>query len=119
MPWVNGGCHVVRLESLADVGLMDERMVQFGSDSDWCYAARAAGWEVWYCAEAEGVHEMSLSLGITGPALERCRRDMAVWAEKWLRSPHYERLAASAWPADPWGDLRRAALGLALGGRPA
>jgi GT2 family glycosyltransferase len=110
MPWVNGGCMVVRLAAVRDFGLMDERMVQFGSDSDWCYAARVAGWEVWYCAEAECVHEMELSRNLSGWALDTFERDMAYWAEKWLHSPLYPLLANTVLPAPGWPSILHAAL---------
>jgi GT2 family glycosyltransferase len=112
MPWVNGGCMVVRLEAIADFGLMDERMVQFGSDSDWCYAARVKGWEVWYCAEAECVHEMQLSRGLSGPALATFQGDMAHWAQKWLGSPLYSLLAHTVLPAPGWPSILHGALAM-------
>jgi GT2 family glycosyltransferase len=110
MPWVNGGCMVVRLEAIADVGLMDEAMFQFGSDSDWCYSARLRGWEVWYCAAAECVHEMELSRGLAGGALEIFQRDIAYWAEKWLGSPLYPWLERTVLPAPGWPSILHAAV---------
>jgi GT2 family glycosyltransferase len=115
MPWVNGACMVVRLDAIADFGLMDAAMFQFGSDSDWCYAARVAGWEVWYCATAECVHEMTMSRELSGEPLEFFRRDMAYWKEKWLGSPLYPLLEKTVLPAPGWRSILHGAMAAARG----
>jgi GT2 family glycosyltransferase len=59
--WVNGAVMGVRLEAVVEFGLMDERMYLVGSDADWCFTARLRGWEVWYCAEVEVLHDGGIS----------------------------------------------------------
>jgi GT2 family glycosyltransferase len=115
MPWVNGACHVVRVEALPQIGMMDASMFQFGSDSDWCYTARVRGWEVWYCAEAECVHEMTMSSALAGEPLEMFRRDMEVWKAKWLESPLYPLLAQTVLPAPGWPSILHGAIATARG----
>jgi GT2 family glycosyltransferase len=58
--WINGAIMFARVSAFLDIGLMDENMLMLGSDSDWCYTARARKWEVWYCADAEVVHEAGI-----------------------------------------------------------
>jgi GT2 family glycosyltransferase len=94
MPWVNGAVVVARTEALLDFGVMDENMFLFGSDSDWCYTARARNWEVWYCAEAECIHEVGASQNPTVETTMHFQRDMAYWQEKWLAGGLYRRLNA-------------------------
>ncbi|NTX06099.1 glycosyltransferase family 2 protein [Myxococcus sp. CA040A] len=69
--WVLGACIVVREETLAEVGLLDEVMSPLGNteDTDWCVRARKAGWEVAFCPEAVITHLTSRSFrpSATGP----------------------------------------------------
>ena len=55
--WCNGACMILRVNMIREIGLMDENLRFIGSDSDYCFTARARGWEVWRCASALGVHE--------------------------------------------------------------
>lgn len=54
--YVTGACFLMRREALDEVGLLDERFFMYFEETDWCWRARQAGWEVWYCAEAEVAH---------------------------------------------------------------
>lgn len=93
MPWVNGAAMFVRTEAFIEFGMMDANMVLFGSDSDWCYTARARGWEVWYCAEAECTHEGGESWLHSSAEIDGVlRRDMQFWRDKWVGSALFERL---------------------------
>ncbi len=51
--WANGACLAVRREILDDVGLLDESLLIYGEETDWCYRIRKAGWKVYYLP---GVH---------------------------------------------------------------
>ena len=93
MPWVNGACMVARLEAVVEFGLMDANMRMVGSDSDWCFTARARGWEVWYCADAEAAHEVGISARMPPPDIFAvCRADMVYWRDKWVGTALYARL---------------------------
>jgi len=93
MPWVNGAVMCVRMEAVVDFGLMDHNMFLIGSDSDWCYTARQRGWEVWYCAECEVIHEGGVTVGPPRLDLQPVMiRDMTYWRDKWLGTRLYERL---------------------------
>ena len=45
---VSGCCLMARRELIADIGLLDEDLKQWGEDIEWCVRAKKAGWEVWY-----------------------------------------------------------------------
>jgi GT2 family glycosyltransferase len=93
MPWVNGAILAARLEAVTEFGLMDENMFLIGSDSDWCYTARLRGWEVWYCAEVEVIHEGGVTCGPPPPELHPVFfRDMTYWRDKWVGTKLFERL---------------------------
>ena len=91
MPWVNGAALAVRLESLYDIGVMDENYFLFCSDADWCYTARARGWEVWYCATADCIHETGVSTHLTAATQKYLPRDQAYWCTKWAGSELHRR----------------------------
>jgi GT2 family glycosyltransferase len=100
-PWVNGACIMARMEAVVEIGLMDENMLMLGSDSDWCYTARARGWEVWYCAAAQCLHEVGVSNRGGSPELMKIfRADMLYWRDKWLGSALFGRLATEFMIAD-------------------
>jgi GT2 family glycosyltransferase len=93
MPWVNGAVMAVRLAAITDFGVMDHNMFLVGSDSDWCYTARQRGWEVWYCAECEVIHEGGVTVGAPRPELQPVMvRDMTYWRDKWVGTRLYEKL---------------------------
>jgi GT2 family glycosyltransferase len=96
VPWVNGAAMFARMSALRDIGFMDPNFVMIGSDSDWCYTARARGWEVWYCAAAVAVHEMGVSFAGANPAMKKVfESDQNWWRMKWI-SGLYRQLAGNA-----------------------
>jgi len=92
MPWVNGAIIFCRMEAVIEIGLMDEGMLMIGSDSDWCYTARARNWEVWYVAEAEVIHEAGVSSKPTAAMQPIFTNDMNYWRDKWIGSGLHARL---------------------------
>jgi GT2 family glycosyltransferase len=91
--WVNGACIFARIEAVLDFGLMDENMLMLGSDSDWCFSARARNWEVWYAAEAHCLHEVGVSNRGGSPELIKIfQNDMGYFRDKWVGSGLYARL---------------------------
>jgi GT2 family glycosyltransferase len=61
--WLQGACLLVRRAAADEVGLLDEAFFLFSEETDWLYRFRAAGWETWFCAEAEVVHVGAASHG--------------------------------------------------------
>jgi GT2 family glycosyltransferase len=91
VPWANFACVCIRGQTLLQCGLLDESMRMFGSDSDYGYTARSRGWECWYCAEAEVIHEGGASASELN---ERdMRYDMTKWRDKWLGAEIFKNLS--------------------------
>lgn len=93
VPWVNGACMIVRLEALQEFGLMDETMKMFASDADWSYTARARGWETWYIADAECVHEQGVSQTMDPKMQKVFEMDMLAFRAKWVDGDLYRDLS--------------------------
>jgi GT2 family glycosyltransferase len=93
MPWVNGAAIFARMSAVLEFGLMDENMIMVGSDSDWCYTARMRGWEVWYCADAEAIHEGGITTGQRSQEMQNIfTSDMTWWKNKWVGTALFNRL---------------------------
>jgi GT2 family glycosyltransferase len=58
-PIIDGGCIIVRRQVLQVVGLLDPYIPQGPDDYDWCFRARAHGFEVWFVAESQVLHRSS------------------------------------------------------------
>lgn len=93
VPWVNGACMIVRLEAIFEFGLMDESMKMFCSDADWSYTARARGWECWYIAEAECVHEQGASKSRDDAMQKLFEADSIYFRDKWMTGELYKDLS--------------------------
>jgi len=53
---LSGACMMVRRETIAQIGLMDEQFFLFAEDTDWCYRMRENGWKIYLNADAEIIH---------------------------------------------------------------
>jgi N-acetylglucosaminyl-diphospho-decaprenol L-rhamnosyltransferase len=51
-----GALMCVRRAAIDDVGLFDEGYFMYAEEVDWCLRFKRAGWEVWHCPDAVGVH---------------------------------------------------------------
>lgn len=63
--WVTGACLLIRKETIADIGLMDERFFLYFEDIDWCVRARSAGWIVLFTPELDLLHLGGSSAALT------------------------------------------------------
>jgi N-acetylglucosaminyl-diphospho-decaprenol L-rhamnosyltransferase len=61
--WVMGACMLVRRAAVDAAGPLDEDFFLFAEETDWCYRLREAGWQVWFCPDAEVVHVGGASHG--------------------------------------------------------
>jgi len=61
--WVMGSCLLVRREALRRIGSFDEDFFLFSEETDWCFRAREAGWQIWFDPGAECVHVGGASHG--------------------------------------------------------
>jgi GT2 family glycosyltransferase len=81
-PRLSGSCLLIRRETLAAAGLLDERFGPGGlADDDYCLRVRQAGWRL-LLAEEVYVHDD----GGEVPAAALRRRSRALLAEKWSRN---------------------------------
>ena len=53
---VVGAFMLIRAEVLDQIGLLDERYFMYAEDLDFCYRAKAEGWQVWYNANVTVLH---------------------------------------------------------------
>ncbi|MDH3201710.1 MAG: glycosyltransferase family 2 protein [Myxococcales bacterium] len=79
--WVPGAAMIVRREVFDDVGLMDEHYFLYYEETDFCQAAKRAGWSCWYVPEARVLHIAGQSTGVTAPG-----RQPAALPEYWFES---------------------------------
>lgn len=51
-----GAFMMIRQETIAQVGVLDETFFMYGEDIDWCYRIKEAGWEIHYYPETFIIH---------------------------------------------------------------
>jgi N-acetylglucosaminyl-diphospho-decaprenol L-rhamnosyltransferase len=54
--FAKAACFLIRREAFDEVGPFDEAFFLFSEETDWCYRARAAGWQTLFFPDAEAVH---------------------------------------------------------------
>jgi tetratricopeptide (TPR) repeat protein len=92
--WCNGACMMLRKEMVQEIGLLDKNFTFIGSDSDYCFAARSRGWQIWTIAAARGVHEHGASGLSEDMGIEILKiKDMLYFGSKWLTADLYKQLA--------------------------
>lgn len=77
--WVNFASVMFKREMFNEIGPLDENMFLVYSDSDYCYVARKAGWEVWYEPNSRVYHRLNASKSVS----EWHRKDMMAYMKKW------------------------------------
>lgn len=60
VPWVTGGCFLVRRDCFQQVGGLDENYFLYYEDVDFCQRARDAGWSIWYEPALQVTHHFPL-----------------------------------------------------------
>jgi len=46
--WLSGACLLLRRAAVQAIGGLCEELIFYGEDTEWCFRARRAGFEVWY-----------------------------------------------------------------------
>jgi GT2 family glycosyltransferase len=54
--WASFSVVALQRAMLRRIGLLDERLFNICSDSDYCYRARSRGWQIWYEARSTWAH---------------------------------------------------------------
>lgn len=102
--WVSGASMMVRRKVFEDAGLMDDAYFLYFEETDFCLAARRAGWTCWYVPDACIMHIAGQSTGVTASDTGR-RRLPRYWFESRRRffvknyGRGYAALADFAWLA--------------------
>lgn len=60
VPWVTGGCLLVKRACFEQLGGLDERFFLYYEDVDFCQRAREKGWSVWYDPSVRVTHHWPL-----------------------------------------------------------
>lgn len=115
---VPGSCMLVRRDAVADVGVLNERLVMYFTEDDWCLRMTRAGWQVAYAPIGRVVHDESASVRTRQRAMRRLYfRDMV----EYVRAHHGRgraRLLFALSEPTRWAlDLAQALRSLRDGGR--
>jgi len=57
----SGACLLARMETIRQVGILDEKFFLSSEDVDWCYRVKKAGWKIVYVPKAKMTHFVSKS----------------------------------------------------------
>jgi N-acetylglucosaminyl-diphospho-decaprenol L-rhamnosyltransferase len=76
--WVVGACVMMRKVAIEQVGGFDEDYFMYSEEVDWCFRAKAAGWDVWYTPVAEVTHHHGKSSEQDPLARERRFQDSKI-----------------------------------------
>jgi N-acetylglucosaminyl-diphospho-decaprenol L-rhamnosyltransferase len=74
VPWVTGGCLLVRRDCFEQLGGMDENFFLYYEDVDFCRRAQRAGWSVWYEPALQVTHHFPLHARKVPPPLRLVTR---------------------------------------------
>jgi N-acetylglucosaminyl-diphospho-decaprenol L-rhamnosyltransferase len=59
--WVDGCCLLIRASTVKEIGLLDEQYFLYAEELDWCFQARACGWQVYAVPPVTIVHYLGQS----------------------------------------------------------
>ncbi|MEW6585276.1 MAG: glycosyltransferase family 2 protein [Nitrospirota bacterium] len=54
--WMMGACHIIRRETLEDIGELDEGFFYLYEDVEYCWRARKKGWDILYIPQSAIIH---------------------------------------------------------------
>ncbi len=96
--WVTGASFVISALCLQEIGLLDERFYNCASDSDYCYRARYAGFEVVYLP-VPILHGVGGGTDAPKPqAAEIVHDDAEQFAKKWITGKVFAELDFESLP---------------------
>lgn len=72
--WTWGTALIARREAVEQVGPLSESFYMYGEDLEWSLRMRKAGWEIWFCPDAEVIHYGGRSAAVQWQEVERGRR---------------------------------------------
>jgi len=95
--WVTGASLVITRACAREVGLMDSHMVNYYSDSDYCYRARYAKHQVVYIP-VEVKHQIGQSSNPSKDQERVMKGDMLVFYSKWITGKAFSDLNMEVLP---------------------
>lgn len=95
--WVTGASMAISSGCLMEVGLLDEKMVNYGSDSDFCYRARYCGYRVVYLP-IPVLHKIGQSQNPSEAQQRVLKSDMLQFHSKWLIGKTFHDLDTEIFP---------------------
>jgi N-acetylglucosaminyl-diphospho-decaprenol L-rhamnosyltransferase len=118
VPWVTGGCFLVRRDCFEELGGLDEQFFLYYEDVDFCQRARQAGWSVWYEPSLSATHHFPLHSRKVPPPLRLITRHALLtyaqkhwssWQTKLLAGVIFTEAKARQFLAQRRGDPRASA----------
>ena len=87
VPWVTGGCFLIRRDCFEQLQGLDESYFLYYEDVDFCLRARKAGWTVWYDPSLKVTHHFPLhNRRVPAPMRLVTRHALLTYAQKhWKR----------------------------------
>jgi GT2 family glycosyltransferase len=96
--WLPGASLLVRREVFQAIGLMDEGYFLYFEETDFCLAARRAGWQTWHVPHSVVLHLVGQSTQVSGHHAAKNRRP-AYWFESrrryWVKNHGWLYAAAT------------------------
>ena len=89
-----GACLLVRKTAMDEVGFFDERYFFFFEETDWAYAMRRAGWEVFHVPSARIFHLQGQSIGANVRSRIEFYRSRYQYFRKWHGDLYYRTACA-------------------------
>lgn len=96
--WLPGASLLVRREVFETIGLMDEGYFLYFEETDFCLAARRAGWQTWHVPQSVVLHLVGQSTQVSGQHAA-VRRRPKYWFESrrryWVKNHGWSYAAAT------------------------
>jgi hypothetical protein len=86
--WVTGASMAISSGCILEIGMLDEKMVNYGSDSDYCFRARYNGFRVVYLP-IPILHKVGQSGNPSPEQVKVIKTDMLVFQNKWMTGKAY------------------------------
>jgi GT2 family glycosyltransferase len=114
VPWVTGGCLLVRRDCFQHIGGLDEQFFLYYEDVDFCRRAQARGWSVWYEPAVTVTHHWPLhTRPVPAPLRLVTRHALLTYARK-----HWPRWQAATLAGIVWLEAKARCLAAAKRGHP-
>lgn len=96
--WVSGACLLIRRIVIDQIGPLDEGYFMYTEETDWCYRAKQAGWEIWWVPEPVVLHYN----GATAKQTHALKRWQVYGSKIRFFRKHHGRAAAWMFAAAVW-----------------